>query len=457
MFRYAHSEEASNRLFSLEVVGRLMYSTTLHSQPISNDFLFACIYNRCDDISVSVRAQAFKKLEEITGEQVDCMKEVLDTIFAPDKASRGQVSLTDVLDDPNLDLSNVDFLPSGDELIQFLRSRALGQSVFVRNSANQVLENILKTSDYLMAWDCRDSSLEVRKQVVTSLTENAEKTSTSKVGEFMRILRDSPHHMSKIKDVEVYKVVKRIEKDSLPAGLSDMTKKVFFKKVDSIVQQNILHGDPFCPICLRRFWNEKERDNHVAVLHRKDCDKSFMSESALQYHTRVHHSSAAKVKCSVCESVFSDIISLHRHKKIHNEEAEIFKCLKCEQSFRRKDKLTRHRKSVHNFVNIKLDSVESLKKEDHFTCKICDMSFIGLDSKDQLIEHLIRKCKPDERLSCNSCDKDFSTKSNLTQHKRTAHYTMPQTVFRCDVKFCGFLTKYNTSLTRHMKSMHSDI
>jgi hypothetical protein len=242
MFRYAHSEEASNRLFSLEVVGRLMYSTTLHSQPISNDFLFACIYNRCDDISVSVRAQAFKKLEEITGEQVDCMKEVLDTIFAPDKASRGQVSLTDVLDDPNLDLSNVDFLPSGDELIQFLRSRALGQSVFVRNSANQVLENILKTSDYLMAWDCRDSSLEVRKQVVTSLTENAEKTSTSKVGEFMRILRDSPHHMSKIKDVEVYKVVKRIEKDSLPAGLSDMTKKVFFKKVDSIVQQNILHG-----------------------------------------------------------------------------------------------------------------------------------------------------------------------------------------------------------------------
>ena len=163
------------------------------------------------------------------------------------------------------------------------------------------------------------------------------------------------------------------------------------------------------------------------------------------------------MECSVCKSVFSDIISLKRHKKIHNEEAEIFKCLKCEQSFRRKDKLTRHRKSVHNFVNIKLDSVESLKKENHFTCKICDMSFIGLDSKDKLIEHLIRKCKPDERLSCNSCDKDFSTKSNLTKHKRTAHYTMPQTVFRCDVKFCGFLTKYNTSLTRHMKSMHSDI
>eukprot|EP00092_Neocalanus_flemingeri_P019653 GFUD01021285.1.p1 GENE.GFUD01021285.1~~GFUD01021285.1.p1 ORF type:complete len:1759 (-),score=675.16 GFUD01021285.1:47-5323(-) len=228
--RYAHSEKASNRLFSLEVVGRLMYttrpeemegttpdastihqpttgmtpastaepspgpttpssppetstpatlSTTLPNQPISNSFLFACIYGRCGDISASVRAQALKTLGDITGEQTGGVKEVLDTIFSQGKATRGKLSLTEVLEDETLDLSNVDFLPSGGELIQFLRRRALDQSVFVRKSALQVLENILKTSDSLLADDlvevmaehCRDSSLAVRKQMVISLTE----------------------------------------------------------------------------------------------------------------------------------------------------------------------------------------------------------------------------------------------------------------------------------------------
>ena len=214
-----------------------------------------------------------------------------------------------------------------------------------------------------------------------------------------------------------------------------MTEKVFFNKVDKIIQYNVFRGDPFCHICLRRFWNEREKDNHVDVIHNKeknekfsckDCERSYMSESALQYHQTVHHSSSAKVKCSVCTSVFTHKISLIRHMKIHSEEAEMFKCEKCPKSFPRKDKLTRHRESVHNFVNIKLNSVNSLEKVDHnLYCKMCDMIFSGPDSKDMLIEHLRRKCKPDERLGCSLCDKDFSTKSNLTKHKLTFHYTMP--------------------------------
>ena len=61
----------------------------------------------------------------------------------------------------------------------------------------------------------------------------------SQVGKFMHMLRNSPKHMSKIKKTEIYKVVKRIEKDSLPDGLSGMTEKVFFNKVDKIIQYNV--------------------------------------------------------------------------------------------------------------------------------------------------------------------------------------------------------------------------
>jgi hypothetical protein len=345
-----------------------------------------------------VRAQALKTLREITGEQVDGVKELLDTIFAQDKATRGQFSITDLLEDPNLDLSNVDFLPSGAELIQFLRRTALDPSVFVRESALQILEIILKTSGSLMAEDCRDSSLAVKKK----------------------------------------------EKYSLPAG------------------------DPFCPMCLRRFWTKKDRDNHMAVLHKKEkndnfcckvCDKSYMSEVALQYHKRVHHSTAgAKVKCTVCNIVLAHDIVLRRHMKIHNKEAELFKCIKCDKSFIRKDQLTRHKQSVHKLVSIKLNLVESLKEEvDKYTCKVCHKIFSGSDAEDLYVEHLVRKCKPDERFGCDSCDKDFSTQTNLNQHKRNVHYAVSQTVFHCDVEFCGFLTKHNISLTRHMKRMHSEI
>ena len=226
LFRYCHSEKATSRLFSLEVVGRLMYTTAAaaeeagnqngedgdtsaaeeargerekgaggnpgaedgessprpsapRQQPPTVSFLFAVIYGRCGDVSASVRTQALKSLGDITTEQSPEVREVITRIFSADKADRGQVVMTQLLEDEDTDLAAVDLLPSGAELIAFLRKRALDQSVFVRKSALQVLENILKSSTSLVAGDlvsvlaehCRDSSLAVRKQMVISLTE----------------------------------------------------------------------------------------------------------------------------------------------------------------------------------------------------------------------------------------------------------------------------------------------
>ena len=148
-------------------------------QPLSISFLFACIFGRCGDVSPSVRTQALKSLGDITTEQSQEVREIISRIFALDKADRGHVSITEMLQSEDTDLVNVDLLPSGRELIQFLRKRALDQSVFVRKSALQVLENILKTSTSLLVDDlvsvlaehCRDPSLAVRKQMVISLTE----------------------------------------------------------------------------------------------------------------------------------------------------------------------------------------------------------------------------------------------------------------------------------------------
>ncbi len=136
------------------------------------------------------------------------------------------VDFVEILEKPDADLTSVDPLPPSDVFLEFLRHRALDESVFVRKSAlqvrltscvlqlpdecwaqrssvldgpnsfmpsrtnfrflsltPQVLENILKfgrvhPSEELVSVlrdHCRDSSLMVRKQMVCSLTDLVKK------------------------------------------------------------------------------------------------------------------------------------------------------------------------------------------------------------------------------------------------------------------------------------------
>ena len=77
----------------------------------------------------------------------------------------------------------------------------------------------------------------------------------------------------------------------------------------------IIFGDKLvCPYCLRKFERFRERDNHVKMIHEKSsvgkfsckqCEKSYMSESALNYHVDIVHASRGKdFKCKHCEKSF---------------------------------------------------------------------------------------------------------------------------------------------------------
>ena len=221
--------------------------------------------------------------------------------------------------------------------------------------------------------------------------------------------------------------------------------------------------DPFCPVCLRKFWNKTDRDNHTAVIHRKEsidvytckvCDKKYMSKVGVEYHQTVKHGGAL-FECSICGHSFGHESALTRHSKIHEESAEQYKCPKCDKSFVRKDKLVRHTRSVHNSVNFNMSAVDGLKNdEDKYKCKVCSKSFSGFDARDMMIEHLAKRCKEDKKYYCESCEKSFSTVSNLNMHKRHSHLTMAVDVIKCES--CLFITKHKHSLLRHIKRKHSD-
>lgn len=79
--------------------------------------------------------------------------------------------------------SKEDPLPPASEFLDFLRKRALDDSVFVRKNALQVLENLLRLGGSELSSEaseeilgvltehCRDASLMIRKQMVGSLSE----------------------------------------------------------------------------------------------------------------------------------------------------------------------------------------------------------------------------------------------------------------------------------------------
>lgn len=134
-------------------------------------------------MSATVRAKALQILSDVTASNNPNVVQILEDLFNENNDGRGKntsgfVDFIELLQDPDVDLTQIDPLPSSKVFIEFLRKRALDESVYVRKNALQVLENVLKISGRLLSEDliqilaehCRDPSVMVRKQLVVSLT-----------------------------------------------------------------------------------------------------------------------------------------------------------------------------------------------------------------------------------------------------------------------------------------------
>jgi hypothetical protein len=157
----------------------------------SHKFLFGVIFSRCKDASATVRAKALQTLADVTSTAsenpivADVIKNMFTEVATISKRDSSTVDFVELLKDPDMNLASVNPLPERGAFIDFLRKRALDESVYVRKNALQVLENILKFYAYqsqvleplavelvgILAEHCRDPSVMVRKQIVVSLTE----------------------------------------------------------------------------------------------------------------------------------------------------------------------------------------------------------------------------------------------------------------------------------------------
>lgn len=280
-----------------------------------------------------------------------------------------------------------------------------------------------------------------------------------KLAHFFKLLRQ----IHKLRYVEASKVIKLIEGERSKTEFEEMSDEVFLAVANNMIKNKLQNESVFCSYCLKYFHNMKDRNNHIRMIHKNIsegkfvcelCEKSYMSKTALKYHTDIVHAMTIQTeKCPICKLAFGHKISLNRHMKVHQETLDLHKCNLCDKEFCRKDKLTKHTKTVHGKVNVAIGMVKMFENlsDKSYTCKICGKLFNGDTAKEELQEHLVEnKCK---QFECSECAKKFSRKDNFEQHKRILHSGSQKTI---SCKLCDFVTKHKNSLTRHMKLVHND-
>lgn len=283
-----------------------------------------------------------------------------------------------------------------------------------------------------------------------------------KYRQFLRLLQES----SKIDLKTAHKMMSMIKSENGEDGLENMSKASFLVKAKFILKHDMQNQPPFCPFCLKKFINTKDRNSHVKILHENidkkfrcnSCSKTFMSKTALKYHMKVSHSGAGKVvECTQCDVTFSHTMSLKRHmKSIHNDTTGIYECPYCQKTFKRKDYVKVHCKLVHKRVDVSVDMVDTLKQDDDsYKCKCCGEVFLGSSADKDIIAHLVKKCKSEDNFPCSVCHKCFSSKSNMEQHKKNIHSEEPRKILSCDQ--CDFVTIHKPNLSQHKKRKHAPI
>ena len=211
-------------------------------------------------------------------------------------------------------------------------------------------------------------------------------------------------------------------------------------------KNDIDDGRFWCKYCNTLFWSFKELTDHIKLRHA--ASKLFR-----HYYQNSTGETPAGFKCDECSTSYSSSTYLRRHMEtVHYQET--YDCERCDVAFTRIDSLKRHQKFDANCA----------EEKDYFSCAICDYEYDyngGDDDplfgrKDSLLRHMRRAHKDSGdqvHFECEFCKQEFSTRYNLTRHKRNHIDPSKGEILACE--FCDLEFLKKKDLAKHVR-VHSD-
>ncbi|XP_063983879.1 zinc finger protein 62 homolog [Diachasmimorpha longicaudata] len=188
-----------------------------------------------------------------------------------------------------------------------------------------------------------------------------------------------------------------------------------------------------CEYCMKVFVDKKIYYDHVylhsrSLVYRYPCDfceKDFGSSSSLKNHIEAIHDKIPKYECRTCKKKFFNKKNLQTHERIHLK----LHCKRCRKKFETVELVNQHMKDVHDVP---------LKAKRFYTCPHCDRKF----TRRSIMEDHKNTHSGKTPQTCPICHKKFRTYA-----ARWAHFQRHGSDgFFCDYCQKKFINK------RHLKT-----
>lgn len=201
-----------------------------------------------------------------------------------------------------------------------------------------------------------------------------------------------------------------------------------------------------CRICNKRFLIRQKLLEHlrthtgITPISCSECPLKFRRYSNLVQHKNRHHRNIKKeLKDYVCHcgDVFHTKAKFNWHKEIHDQKPK--GCPHCRERFIHTNSLQRHIRLTHpEKYNFKLSKTVN--------CPICSKLYLKSSIKIHINTHRVLT-----EYKCTICQKAFSTKWNLKQH-RWIHACRSTKPFKCKIQTCTKAFVRETDFITHMNA-----
>lgn len=194
-----------------------------------------------------------------------------------------------------------------------------------------------------------------------------------------------------------------------------------------------------CPLCNKHFISDYFLKRHILKhLNKKVscriCNRNFKSKFHLYEHTKMRHllKKQSYISCEVCGRNFLNEDKLMKHEKQHISK----ECQLCDKKFGTQ-------KDYNNHIQRHAVKLKLINKKRAQTCSFCEKECPNDNELSLHVNKVHLQIKP---YSCDMCERQFYTESNLKNHKKVHSMSSKET---CE--FCNQTLKCRKQLVIHVR------